>query len=68
MGTKQILLDRYIHLRYRLVESTEGREIWRYESMPQRLAPERMAELRAKGHDRFAFRFFIVGELWWPVP
>lgn len=60
--------DRYVHLRYRLAESTDGREIWRYESLLQRFLPERMAELRAKNHDRFAFRLLHIGELWWVVP
>lgn len=60
--------DPYVHVRHRLTESTESREIWRYESIPQSWLPEYVASLRAKGNDQFAFRFLRVGEPWWPVP
>jgi hypothetical protein len=58
----------YIHVRHRLPESTDSREIWHYESMWQRSLPEYVTALRAKGHDRFSFRLLRAGEPWWPVP
>lgn len=61
-------ITQYVHLRYRLAESTEGREIWRYESMPKGWLPEYLEALRAKGHDQFAFRILRAGEPWWIVP
>lgn len=59
--------DQYVHVRYRLVQSTESREIWRYESMPKSWLSEYMETLRAKGHDCFAFRVLRIGEPWWPL-
>lgn len=64
----EIPFDQYVHVRYRLAESTDSRELWHYESMPQSWLPEYMSALRAKGHDRFAFRILRTGEPWWPVP
>lgn len=60
--------DPYVHVRYRLAESTDSCEIWRYESMPQSWLLEYITAYQAKGHDQFSLRILRTGEPWYSVP
>src|SRR4051794_7128311 len=56
-STPAVAPDPYIHVRYRLAESTSNREIWRYEHMPHSWLAGFVEHVVSKGHTEVSWRF-----------